>query len=421
MFQSQQRRLNRNGPFPSPTKSGHAKPSQPEGMWHRLATHTPVLSATGTRLQPKLTVGAPDDIYEQEADRVADQVMRMPEAGGSTPDSHRSECDVELQRQPVEEEEELVQSKAETSGSAKVAAAHSLQGLRGGGEGLPSQSRAYFEPRFGRDFSSVRIHTGPDAEAAATALRAKAFTTGTDIVFNKGNFAPEHSEGQRLLAHELTHVVQQSSGLEGGLVQRDDEEEEQQFDYTILPPSLRYRYGPFSIGADTSAARMGLSTGQGDFGLGYSYGSDIFATGRWGDLSTRFGVNPSSGALSFGGSYGGFNLGLSGNPGQRSFGASIGYGAPLLPMPSVLGEQAGAAWQGAMGVGGALPEFINDPLGTYGAQSGNIDALSTFGGSLSQIYGQQEQGEGLPFGFGARLSYDPLARWMFSAGLQGHF
>jgi hypothetical protein len=60
-------------------------------------------------------------------------------------------------------------------------------------------------------------------------------------------------------------------------------------------------------------------------------------------------------------------------------------------------------------------------LGTYGAQSGNIDALSTFGGYLSQIYGQQEQEEGLPFGFGARLSYDPFARWMFSAVVAGTF
>lgn len=424
MFRSQQKRVDQNTKKLQTSKLNR-KSVQPvrAGAWKRLALSVPMVSAAEKMVQAKLTIGAPNDAYEQEADRVADQVMRMPEPGTSGADFPLGGCGMEIQRQPLEEEEELVQPKGESAGSAKISAAPSLQGLRGRGSALPGQSRAYFEPLFGSDFSSVRVHTGPDAETAATALKAKAFTAGTDIVFNKGNFAPEQSEGQKLLAHELTHVVQQASGLEANLVQRDDEEEEQeqQFAYNFLPPSLHYRYGPFSASADTGTARLGLSTGSGDYGLGYSYGGDIFATGRWGDLNARLGGIPGSGALSLGGSYSGFNLNLSGNPGQGSFGAGIGYGAPLLPVPSMLGEQANAAWQGGLGVGGALPDFINDPLGTYGAQSGNIDAISTFAGSLGRIYGQQGQGEGLPFGFGARLSYDPVARWLFSAGLQGNF
>jgi hypothetical protein len=80
----------------------------------------------------------------------------------------------------------------------------------GGGRELPASVRAHFEPRFGADFGGVRIHTGPQAEASASALQARAFTVGRDIVFGRGELAPETGRGRHLLAHELTHVLQQS-------------------------------------------------------------------------------------------------------------------------------------------------------------------------------------------------------------------
>lgn len=93
-----------------------------------------------------------------------------------------------------------------------------IHSLRGGGQPLPPSSRAFFEPRFGQDFSGVRLHTSGAAAEVAAALRAKAFTTGDQIVFGGGQYAPASQEGQRLLAHELTHVVQQQAGGPAGLV-----------------------------------------------------------------------------------------------------------------------------------------------------------------------------------------------------------
>lgn len=155
-------------------------------------------------LQPKLVVGAPDDLYEQEADRVAEQVMRMPEPA------------VQRQEQPQEDEEdELLQAKA-ADGVFEVFPPlnEDLTRLRGGGQPLDPQTRAYFEPRFGVDFGDVRIHSDSRAAAAAQAVRAQAFTLGRHIVFGEGRYAPDSDPGKRLLAHELTHVLQQSQSAE---------------------------------------------------------------------------------------------------------------------------------------------------------------------------------------------------------------
>src|SRR5689334_19031794 len=83
---------------------------------------------------------------------------------------------------------------------------------RSPGRSLDTETRAFMEPRFGHDFSGVRIHTGEQANRAAHAVSARAYTIGNDIVFSGGQFNPKSSSGRRLLAHELTHVVQQQSG-----------------------------------------------------------------------------------------------------------------------------------------------------------------------------------------------------------------
>lgn len=162
----------------------------------------------GSKVQPKLEVGAANDAFEREADRVADQVMRMP-------DSPAGEL-------PEEEEEKLVSPKADTGGVTPLSGelADRIQALVGGGSPLGEGERAFFEPRFGADFSQVRVHTGPEAEEAASALNAQAFTLGHDIAFGPGRYAPGTEEGMRLMAHELTHVVQQSDDGEGEAIQR---------------------------------------------------------------------------------------------------------------------------------------------------------------------------------------------------------
>jgi hypothetical protein len=98
------------------------------------------------------------------------------------------------------------------AGASRVAAPRGDVVPPGGGRPLDSTTRDYFAMRFGRDFGDVRVHTDGSADAAARGLRATAYTTGRDIVFRQGAYAPESSSGRRLLAHELTHVVQQERG-----------------------------------------------------------------------------------------------------------------------------------------------------------------------------------------------------------------
>jgi len=99
-------------------------------------------------------------------------------------------------------------------GSFELGPALSAQvsGLKSGGAPLSASARAFFEPRFGADFSDVKVHTGPQAQRAAKALGARAFTSGRDVVFGRGEFAPHSHRGGRLMAHELTHVLQQRGG-----------------------------------------------------------------------------------------------------------------------------------------------------------------------------------------------------------------
>jgi len=172
-------------------------------------------------IRTKLSIGQPGDIYEQEADRVAEQVMRMTEEKQSLASGHLSL----VQRQsgcPGCEEEETPISRKESGscGGADVMSCveSHINALKGGGQSLSPSTRSFFEPRFGSDFSNVRVHTGSDAGAIATEINAKAFTTGRDIFFGAGQYLPGTTSGKNLLAHELTHVIQQScSKREAGI------------------------------------------------------------------------------------------------------------------------------------------------------------------------------------------------------------
>ena len=200
-------------------------------------------------IQPKLIIGKPDDIYEQEADRVAEEVMRMPEP------------QVQRQEEPEEEEEELLQTKPlaeqitplvqrqieeEEEVQGKLSDNKQIQGqeavpeeeepetvqtkqvknktprsrckldakintFKSGGKPLPKPTRNFFEERMGSDFSQVRIHDDSQAADAAKLIGAKAFTMGKDVAFGEGQYKPETKDGKELLAHELAHTIQQSN------------------------------------------------------------------------------------------------------------------------------------------------------------------------------------------------------------------
>ncbi len=176
-------------------------------------------------IRAKLSIGQPGDIYEQEADRVADQVMRMPDEKQSLVNGHWSMLQRKSSCPGCEEEERPISLKASAGcgGSDVMSCVEShINALKGSGQSLSPATRGFFEPRFGADFSQVRVHTGSDAAAIATEINAKAFTTGNDIFFNTGQYSPGTSGGKSLLAHELTHTLQQrtSAGGFGRRIQR---------------------------------------------------------------------------------------------------------------------------------------------------------------------------------------------------------
>jgi hypothetical protein len=145
-------------------------------------------------LQTKLTVAGVGDVYEQEADRVADQVLAAPTSGT-------------VRGAPLPIQSHAGQS-AGSADSTPASIAHALADL---GRPLAPAVRQNMEQRFGHDFSQVRVHSGKSDEESARDVNAQAYTVGNDIVFGAGRFTPETEDGQRLLAHELTHVIQQSS------------------------------------------------------------------------------------------------------------------------------------------------------------------------------------------------------------------
>ena len=133
-----------------------------------------------------------------------------------------------LQRQENGEEEKIqpkgVGPQSQTSASTVESGIHSL---KGGGKPLPESTRSYFEPRFGADFNQVKVHSDSKAADAAKSINARAFTTGRDVVFGSGQYSPGTSTGKKLLAHELTHVVQQgASPAKNNSIQKKPEEGE---------------------------------------------------------------------------------------------------------------------------------------------------------------------------------------------------
>ncbi len=191
-------------------------------------------------LQAKLRIGQPNDIYEQEADRVAEQVISMPEPKGQKL-AEKDEEEEPIQAKPIAEQiTPLVRRQSEDKEEKKVQTKEydeknqdvnddlesRIQNLKGGGQPLSKDTREFFEPRFGYDFSKVQVHTGTEAAETSHLLNAKAYTVGNNVVLGAGQYSPETSYGKRLLAHELTHVVQQKTGENDGIrpafLQRDE-------------------------------------------------------------------------------------------------------------------------------------------------------------------------------------------------------
>ena len=175
-----------------------ADQTQANPLWTQLAT----------RIQTKLAVTASDDPLEREADRVADEVVRMPDAAVSG----------------FAQGANLTQRKGTDAAHEVALSTESrIQSLRNSGQPLSDDAKSFFEPRFGYNFSNVRVHTGSEAAQLAQAINAKAFTTGNNIVFNAGQYSSESSAGNKLLAHELTHTIQQGAVAPSSILLRSSE------------------------------------------------------------------------------------------------------------------------------------------------------------------------------------------------------
>jgi Domain of unknown function (DUF4157)/OmpA family len=169
---------------------------------------------------PALKIGQPDDAFEHEAERTADEVM----SGGGTAQWSFPRVSVEprLQRKcscgSGERECEACRAKGtvqrKASGTAEVGQAPPIvhDVLRSGGTPLDRTTRSFMERRFGHDFGDVRIHSDARAAESARAVGALAYTVDNKIAFDNGRYAPHTQQGRKLLAHELTHVVQQGGG-----------------------------------------------------------------------------------------------------------------------------------------------------------------------------------------------------------------
>ncbi|MGB1254077.1 MAG: eCIS core domain-containing protein, partial [Candidatus Promineifilaceae bacterium] len=173
----------------------------------------PASSTTGkssVTVQTKMTVNEVNDPFEQEADQVADQVMKTPTAAAPPPsgDLNNEGGTSAISRLVIQRV-----GGSDPLGGATVNAGveNRVNKLDGGGEPLSDSSRSFFESRMGADFSDVRIHRDASSAELSQDLNARAFTTGNNIAFNSGEYNPGTPDGDRLLAHELTHTVQQGA------------------------------------------------------------------------------------------------------------------------------------------------------------------------------------------------------------------
>jgi len=199
-------------------------------------------------IQCKLSVSQPGDPYEQEADRVAEAVTQVSERPASaagidreadsdltinrmcsacsddvnrvpSPEDDREKEVMSLQRQPEEEKDKDAVVARVASGDVSAVDGEVETGIRrlpGGGTPLAPAVRTSMESQVGYDFGAVRVHTDSNAGQLARAVNARAFTVANEVVFASGEYNPGSSDGQKLLAHELTHVVQQTGPARRG-------------------------------------------------------------------------------------------------------------------------------------------------------------------------------------------------------------
>ena len=190
------------------------------------------IAAERMAIQAKLAIGEPNDKYEQEADATAARVVQQINSSTNTSQSQP------IQRQDLDDDDELQmkplvqRSENLGGGEASTDLESSIQSARGSGQSLDANLRQSMGQAMGADFSGVKVHTDSQSDQLNKSIQAKAFTTGQDLFFRQGAYEPSSRSGQELIAHELTHVVQQN----GGAVQRQAEKQIAQLGKSEIHP-----------------------------------------------------------------------------------------------------------------------------------------------------------------------------------------
>ncbi len=206
------------------------------------------LSASLIGLQTKLTVSEQGDALEQEADRLAGEILKSPERALDTPNPP-----------PIGNGGLHLKSDTGFSSPRNTQSPIGDQKpvdyvTRAGGLPLTDNTRGFFESRMGLDLSDVRVHHGPEASVAAKSIAARAFTLGSDIVFKEGEYNPDTQAGRQLLAHELVHVAQQQKVTTPTIIQRDNGESASEPQIIRAPAEFEVSSGMFISWGTTSGS-----------------------------------------------------------------------------------------------------------------------------------------------------------------------
>ena len=214
-------RLFQAQPDPLDAVSDAASPGRFGDAHRPTSMHAGVSTKKSTKIKPKLAVSNPGDIYEEEAERLSDHVLRMSDSLLQRACACGAACPKCQTKQPGTEHERVQVGRRATGETGPATAPPIVQEvLSAPGRPLDPYTRDLMEPRFGQDLSHVRIHTDRKAAESARAVNALAYTVGSNVVFGEGAYTPRTSEGRRLLAHELVHTMQQDESSEPAVVHR---------------------------------------------------------------------------------------------------------------------------------------------------------------------------------------------------------
>ncbi len=230
-------------PAPRSVNSSPTPISQLTQNFTQIPVHSPIVQA-------KLTIGAPNDRYEQEADRVAAQVVQQLHRPASV--QRQDELNETIQTKSV-----LQRPSAIVMGDASADLSSAIDRQRGGGQALETGLQQSMGQAMGADFSRVRVHTDGQSDRLNRSIQAKAFTTGRDVFFRQGAYEPSSRVGQELIAHELTHVVQQTGDSQ---VQRRYQLQPQ-VKFTASPMGVIQRKESYAYGSANTVPHIHVYSG----------------------------------------------------------------------------------------------------------------------------------------------------------------